>query len=153
MSAARDGGSIASDRLAISDAIADVALAARRVAIDRVELVRLEARNDLEYLLRRVVAYGAVAVVALGIGLWIVAFALLDALAALVPTSAAVALVAVPLLVTGVTAGVRARRHLLERGGEPTNETSAAVDDGSTSDDPDALAPPPSKSVTQCPTP
>lgn len=102
-------------QVAISDAIADVAVAARRVAVERTELLRLELRNDIRGLISGVVLYGAIAVVLMGVGLLLAAIALFQALSAWLGLLAAAVLVVVPFLGGSVAAGLLARRHLPER--------------------------------------
>lgn len=96
---------------AIANAIADVTAAAQQIVEDRIDLLRLQARNDVRVFL------GAATMTAAGIGAVFVAVgagaaAVVWTLALWIPTGLALAIVAVASLVAGVVLTNRSRKRI-----------------------------------------
>jgi hypothetical protein len=96
---------------AIADAVADVANAAQRIVEERVELLRLEVRNDMRRIIRAS-ALGASGVVALGVAVGMAAGAVTWTLALWIPFGPALGITAVITGVVGVILSRMARTRL-----------------------------------------
>jgi hypothetical protein len=114
---------------AIADAVADVANAAQRIVEERVELLRLEVRNDMRRILGAS-ALGVSGVVALGVAVGMAAGAVVWTLAIWIPFGPALGITAVLIGVVGVILGRMARKRLP---GQPSQDELGAA--GSTSDE------------------
>jgi hypothetical protein len=104
----------ASEKTAIADAVADVALAAQRIVDERIDLLRLDLRTDMRTVL------GAAVVSAAGIGAVVIAVgagaaALVWTIALWLPLGAALAIVCIACLGFGVLMTRRARARIPTR--------------------------------------
>ena len=103
-----------SHQTAIADAIADVTTAAQHIVDERLDLLRLQVRNDARRFLGAAVTTSAgigAVVVAIGMG----AGAVVWTLALWMPTGFALAIVSVVSLLAGVLLTKRARNRLPPR--------------------------------------
>lgn len=97
--------------VALAEAVADVAAAARDVVLDRIDLIRLEARDDIRQLAIALVVAG-VAVTALGLALLAGMGAMAWFLAAWLGPAGSLATCAILCLALGVGLGRVARAQL-----------------------------------------
>jgi hypothetical protein len=100
--------------LALAGAVADVALAARGVVVDRIELLRLQARNDARDLVSAM-AVGGLALVSVSIAAASAAAAIVIGLSLWIGLTAAMTVVAVVALGAGGALAKLARARLPER--------------------------------------
>lgn len=96
---------------ALADAIADLAKSAQRIVEERVELFRIEVRNDLRSIIRAS-ALGAGGVVAMGVAVGMAAGSLVWTLALWMPFGAALGITAVLTGTAGVILTRMARARL-----------------------------------------
>lgn len=113
--------------VAIANAIADVTAAAQHIVDERIDLLRLQARNDVRVFL------GAATMTAAGIGAVIIAVgagaaAVVWTLALWIPTGLALAIVSVASLVIGVVLTRRSRKRIPTR----LDDHRAALPEGGT---------------------
>jgi hypothetical protein len=113
---------------AIADAFADVANAAQRIVEERVELLRIEVRNEMRSILRAS-ALGVSGVVALGVAVGMAAGAFTWTLAMWIPFGPALGITAV---ITGVVGVVLSRmaRNGLPGGGASSQDSLPSEEDG-----------------------
>jgi len=95
---------------AIADAVADVAHSAQRIVEERIELLRLEVRNDMRRIIRAS-ALGASGVVALAVAVGMAAGSVTWTLALWMPFGAALGITAVLTAVVGVILSSMARKR------------------------------------------
>lgn len=96
---------------AIADAVADVAQSAQRIVEERIELLRLEVRNDMRRIIRAS-ALGASGVVALAVAVGMAAGSVTWTLALWMPFGAALGITAVLTAVVGIILSTMARKRL-----------------------------------------
>lgn len=96
---------------ALADAVADVAHSAQRIVEERIELLRLEVRNDMRRILRAS-ALGASGVVALAVAVGMAAGSVTWTLALWMPFGAALGITAVITAVIGIILSRMARSRL-----------------------------------------
>lgn len=96
---------------AIADAVADVAHSAQRIVEERIELLRLEVRNDMRRIIRAS-ALGASGVVALAVAVGMAAGSVTWTLALWMPFGAALGITAVLTAVMGIILSRMARSRL-----------------------------------------
>ena len=96
---------------AIADAVADEAHSAQRIVEERIELLRLEVRNDMRRIIRAS-ALGASGVVALAVAVGMAAGSVTWTLALWMPFGAALGITAVITAVIGIILSGMARSRL-----------------------------------------
>lgn len=109
---------------AIADAVADVAHSAQRIVEERIELLRLEVRNDMRRIIRAS-ALGASGVVALAVAVGMAAGSVTWTLALWMPFGAALGITAVVTAIVGIILSRMARSRL--PGGDAAEDPQLAA--------------------------
>ena len=109
---------------ALADAVADVAHSAQRIVEERIELLRLEVRNDMRQIIRAS-ALGVSGVVTLGVAVGMAAGSVIWTLALWMPFGAALGITAVLTAAVGIILSRMARSQL--PGSESAADSQVAV--------------------------